>query len=100
MKMTAETYAQLKADVHTIAKDCGFNIRANTSIATLWTIVHEINAQRSYGIEHPRWQTRDRVLPPSHVNKGNWLNETMYKAGLNDNHIETALAQIAKDVEK
>jgi hypothetical protein len=100
MKMTRETYEALKADVHAVASHCAFRIRPDTSIATLWLILHEINAQRSYGDDHPRWQTRPRFLPPSHVNGQTWLNEVLYgKEGLYDDHIKTALTQILKDVE-
>jgi predicted DNA-binding protein (MmcQ/YjbR family) len=97
MKITPEVYAELKQDVLAIAAHCQFKIRPDTSMTTMWCIVNEINAQRSYDDTHPRWAERKRILPASHVNKQCWLNDRLYQSGLNDEHIKTALKKIAAE---
>jgi predicted DNA-binding protein (MmcQ/YjbR family) len=96
MKMTPEQYQSLKADVNKIAVSCHLLRRPDTSIAVMWALFHEVNAQRSYGDDHPRWAKRQRVLPASHVDSQSWLTE-LYDSGLNDNHLKTALMKIASE---
>jgi hypothetical protein len=97
MKMAPEVYAELKNDVAAVAAHCHIKIRPDTSMMTMWGIVNEINAQRSYDDKHPRWQVRDRILPASHVDKQCWLNDAMYNRGMHDEHIKTALKKIVQD---
>jgi hypothetical protein len=96
MKMTKEQYQQLKDDVNAVALHCRLSRRPNTSMAVLWMIVHEINAQRSYSDDHPRWQKIGRVLPASHVKTKSWISD-LYDSGLSDLHIKTALQRIASE---
>jgi hypothetical protein len=96
MKMTTEQYEALKADVDAVALHCRLLRRGDTSLAVMWAILHEINAQRSYSDEHPRWKVRERFLTATHVNKKHWLTD-LYDAGLNDVHIKTALMKIVTE---
>jgi hypothetical protein len=96
MKMTPEQYTALKADIHAIAIHCRLTITQKTDPVTLWYATMEVNAQRSYGDDHPRWTKTKRVLPASHVDSQCWLAD-FYNKGLNDAHIMTALKKIVQE---
>lgn len=97
MKMTDAQYKDLKDSIDVIAKHCKLLRRPDTSLTVLWSLLHEVNAQKSYANDHPRWQTTPRLLHVSHVHTASSYINELYKSGLNDSHIETALKQIAKD---
>lgn len=99
MKMTKELYDALKADIAVVLKGCGFALRKDTSTAVLWRLLHEVNAQRSYDDSHPRWTQIPRWLPLSPNQDHSYLN-VLYRSGLNDSHIETALKKIAQEWEE
>lgn len=98
MKMAPEQYTELKADLKTLialvvfppdALERAKDSTGKLPIRVMWHFFHEVNAQRSYGDDHPRWLTRKRVLEPSHVGGQAWITE-LYET-LNDSHLETAL---------
>jgi|SRR6185312_4183716 len=99
MKMTDAQYKELKDSIDVIAKHCKIERSQNTSMAVMWALVHEVNAQKSYSSDHPRWVTIPRLLHYSPHEPYYYL-DTLYRSGLNDSHIETALKQIRKDWEK
>jgi hypothetical protein len=98
MKITAEQYAELKVAVNNIADAYNLLKRPDTSTAVLWAIFHEVNAQKSFDDTHPRWQTRARVIPLTHKDQS--YIGVLYKSGLNDKTLETALKAIAKEWER
>jgi hypothetical protein len=99
MKMPLPMFNQLKADMALLLREkyhvlCPVDQLARTSI---YTVFHEVNAQRSFADDHPRWRTQPRLLEPSHVDGQTWIN-SVYAAGLQDDHIDTALSRIVREL--
>lgn len=84
------------------AKNNDLDPRRVPQLLATFQLTREINAQRSYGDDHPRWEIIDRVLPDSHVKTRSWLNELYDVHDLNDDTLRTAanwaLQTIAKEL--
>jgi hypothetical protein len=87
-KMQPATYADLKNDIAAAIAKIGYTMRGDTPMLDLWNLVSMINRNRAIDGNLP-----GRILP--HTGRPqNWL----YKMGLNDTHIDTALRSIRKEL--
>ena len=102
MKYPKERRDELVADIKAVAKlllETNGKTLADIKRYSVWVWVHEVNAQRSYGDDHPRWATIPRVLPPSHVDGQCWLNGLYNEHELDDSHIQTAAQWAVNKIE-
>lgn len=91
LKMPKTVFDSLQADMRLIAKKMDAMWRTRTepyTVAQCWQLLHEVNAQRSYADNHPRWDSKTRYLPQSHVGGQTFINE-LYEH-VNDTHIASA----------
>lgn len=100
MKITPENYTALKEDIQAIVNHYKFDIKTadhgKTGCKTMWQLFHAAGLERSQDDSHPAFtRGRTRVLPCVGV----WWGDRLYKQGLNDSHIETALKAIRKEME-
>lgn len=95
MKYPTTLRPQLIADVLAVAKmlaksnNCTVEHALQNAAATIF--IREVNAQRSFTDDHPRWHNLTRVLSPSHVDSQSWLTELYDIHGLNDATLTTAV---------
>ena len=98
MKITQRDYQELKTDIKTICKKAGIEKHTRTDItpmAFMFNLFSAASDHRGYDDSHPMYKYIGRFLP--YTGK-DWINR-LYDAGLQDNHIFTALKNIGKELE-
>lgn len=82
--------AQYTADILAIANHYGITF-TTADMTTMYQLLYEARANRAYDDNHPRYETRARVLPFD----GSDYCEFYKKCGeANDSHVKTLLAKI------
>jgi len=92
MKMKTERYELLKSGFAALVAHYCYTGHT-FSMGDLWNVYHHVVRQFLYDDSHPgfakhHWQRLLPFMP----------NYNQYEGGLNDNHLETAIRRIAKDL--
>jgi meiotically up-regulated gene 157 (Mug157) protein len=101
MKMDNEKYDEIKAGIAQIVDFHGKKqvqtVYADYPLTRMmFDLFNMLWFDKEYDDTHPAYVNgRKRVLPQTNPS---WLND-LYKSGLNDSHIETALKKIAKELD-
>lgn len=86
-------YDSLLADMQAVVShykvDMSTVDHGNTGLKAMWSILHEVSANRAYDDTHPRWQRLSRVLPYDGRDACFY-----YVDGSNDSHVATLLKRI------
>lgn len=104
MKMSPALYADLAADIQTVAnitRPAG--LLHEPSLAEMWQLFHRVRFDRMSPPNHPAYLRLTRFLPRWEGDRGgnaHWLNRFYVTEGLNDSHIATALRRIARTFAK
>jgi hypothetical protein len=97
MKMDSANYEALKADIKSVAVALSITPATadggKTGLKTMWGLFHRVCENRAYDDSHPMWSRVARLLPFDGRAYA-WL----YNAGLNDDHIATALRAIKAEL--
>ncbi len=100
MKMNQLKYEEIKAGIAAIVDFHGKNhiLERYTNRPTahlMWALFDALWFDKQYRDDHPSYvKGRPRVIP--HTND-TWLND-LYRSGLNDSHINTALFKISREL--
>jgi len=95
MKMSSDDYESLKRDIYTIVDKTGAKPK---SVADVWKLAWIVWQNRQYDDNHPGFRDGhwERLLP--FIDRKAGVNK-FYDAGMNDDHIATAIRRIWKTFE-